>query len=117
MSETKELSKMEQAERDLEEAIGSSEEPVAVLLSESWHPGSKIMVDRLHDLTRQGHHLRIIQLPFSSSRKWAKKHGAFGIPCLLLFQNGQMMNRLPGVVEEDFLSDFFAKFDGRKTSI
>lgn len=91
------------AEKELEQLVEESGNPVAVLLTEPYHLGSRVMSDRLQDAVRHQPALRLVRLSFASYRVWARRHHAHGTPTLLVFRDGKMTGRLLGLLEPDAL--------------
>ena len=91
------------AEAELRLIIEEAQGPVVVFISESYHPGARIMAERLRRLSGKGNRFRLVEVSLGAHRTWAASHDIFGTPAVLLFQHRELAAMILGVVEEDEL--------------
>jgi thioredoxin-like negative regulator of GroEL len=92
------------AEAELRLIIGEAQGPVVVLISEPYHPGARIMAERLRRLSAEAQRFRLVEVSLAAHRTWAASHDVFGTPAVLHFQRGDLCAIILGVVEEEELA-------------
>lgn len=95
---------MNREEQALDEFLAATDETVAVVLTESFHPGAQLMGERVRVLGEglEGFHSIVVGL--ESYRTWAERHHVQGTPAILLFRDGQLRRRVNGVFAEEHLA-------------
>ncbi|HMZ50652.1 MAG TPA: thioredoxin family protein [Candidatus Sumerlaeota bacterium] len=91
------------SEQELERTIAKSDGVIAVFLSEPFHPGARVMAERVQHLSRDGRAFQVIDVSLAAYRTWAASYDAYGTPAILFFENGKLVSRVLGVVEEEVL--------------
>ncbi|MBI5154370.1 thioredoxin family protein [Candidatus Poribacteria bacterium] len=97
------LSDREQAIEDL---VRGSTGRIAICLGHSFHPGARVMLERLMAATSRDHGLHLLHLGFTEHQVWARSYGVFGTPSLLLFSGGKLLGRLDGVATPEEIERF-----------
>lgn len=105
MSGRQAFSREEQA---LEEYLGAAGETVAVCVTEPFHPGAQMMLDRLTEWAEGRRGFEVVHVGLESVRHWARSQGVYGTPCILVFRGGRLLARLNGVFPENRLGEFLA---------
>jgi len=96
-------------EEALDDFLAKQDGVVAVVYSEPFHPGSESLANRARSLGEQtGKH--VIVVGPESHRTWAAHHGVFGTPAMLVFRNGNLVQRLHGVLPESQLIEFATRW-------
>ena len=93
------------AEAELRLIIGEAQGPVVVFISEPYHPGARIMAERLRRLSGENQRFRLVEVSLAAHRAWAASHEIFGTPAVLQFRQGILGATLLGVVEEDAIRE------------
>ncbi len=97
---------MKREEIALDDFIKSTEHVVAVCLGEAFHPGAQIMQERIQNLQRSIPDLQVVNISREAYRNWADKNTAYGTPNLLIFRDGKLKRRVPGVVSFEKLYEY-----------
>ncbi|MCC6548106.1 thioredoxin family protein [Candidatus Sumerlaeota bacterium] len=97
------MSDFNASEQELERTLAGADGPVAVFLSEAFHPAVRTMADRLQHLSHDGKAFQLIDVSLAAYRAWAASYDVYGTPAVLFFANGRMVGRVLGVVEEGVL--------------
>lgn len=106
------------SDRSFQDDVLRSAVPVLVEFGAPWcvpcHrlEGSLALVAR--DL---GGRVRIVELDASSSRRSARRYGVEALPTLILFSNGQLVERATGALSVEEIKDLLGDLSGRAGSL
>lgn len=90
-------------ERELDEFLSSTPDPVLVYLSEDYHPAASAVLENLH--AANSRRWKVIEIPLHACRNWAARNGIHGTPSILVYKSGQLATALFGVLESDQIGE------------
>jgi thioredoxin 1 len=93
---------------NFEELVLKSEKPVLVTFSATWCAPCKMLSPILDNLASQTDSVSIVKIDVDSNVLLAKEYQVRGVPSLLLFKSGIVVNRTSGVQTIDNLIKFTA---------
>lgn len=87
-----------------DELLSSSEQPVLIDFYAPWCGPCQLMSNILTEVNaRLGQNLRIVKINTDKYPAIASQHGIEALPTLVLFKNGQAVDRIEGVVRTEQL--------------
>jgi len=85
-------------ESDFDEVVTRANIPVLVDFTAAWCSACKVMRPEIQAFAKgMGGKVKVVAVDFDASPKLARKHGVTGLPTLLLFDHGEVVERRVGV--------------------
>jgi thioredoxin 1 len=86
---------------DFRKEVLESEQTALVLFSSGWSGLSALMEPKLGRLaaTHEGK-IRVRKLDFDTNKQLAEEYAVHIVPTVLIFQNGELVDRLSGLISE-----------------
>ena len=93
-------------ETNFEEKVINSEGLVLVYFSASWCGPCKTFGPIVEELAEENTHVQVFKMDADDCTNKVKELGIKGIPTLLLFKDGQIVNRSTGAISKDKVKMF-----------
>jgi thioredoxin 1 len=91
---------MEISDRDFEEKVLSSEKPVLLEYWASWCPPCHAIKGVLKKLDGEDTGFRIVTVNVDRNLGYASKYDVKGVPCFMIFKQGELIHREVGAKSE-----------------
>ncbi len=86
-----------------------SNDVVLVDFFANWCGPCKMLSPVLDDIASERSNVKIVKVDVDKNEELAKKYGIMSIPTLLLFKNGQVINKHIGYISKDMLIEMIGK--------
>ena len=84
-------------EKEFDEVVLKSETPVLVDFYANWCGPCKMLRPVLEELASERNSAKIVSIDVDEAEDLASKYGIISIPCLILFKDGEEINRSVGL--------------------
>lgn len=75
----------------------------------NWCGPCKMLSPVLNDIASERSNVKIVKVDVDKNEELAKKYGIMSIPTLLLFKNGQVIDKHIGYISKDMLIEMIGK--------
>ncbi len=99
---------------ELDELIGLQSGPVLVALLNADDTASVALDEALQAVENRSAQLHLLRLPFADYAEWARTHGVYGYPALVLFDDGTPRGRRLGRLTAAEIEALLARADARR---
>ncbi|MAG19967.1 thioredoxin [archaeon] len=79
------------------------EEVVLVDFSAEWCGPCKMLEPIFEELKKEVEKVKFVTVDIDKEKELSMKYGVRGVPCLILFKNGEVFDRLVGLVSKEQL--------------
>lgn len=86
-----------------------SNDVVLVDFFANWCGPCKMLSPVLDDIASERSNVKIVKVDVDKNEELAKKYGIMSIPTLLLFKNGQVIDKHIGYISKDMLIEMIGK--------
>ncbi|MBI4146714.1 thioredoxin [Candidatus Woesearchaeota archaeon] len=94
---------MELSKETFEHEVIKSDKPVIVDYWASWCGPCKMIAPVFEKLSQQMPHVKFAKVNVDDHTELAHEQGVMGIPCLIIYKNGEEVTRIPGYQPEEQL--------------
>lgn len=98
-------------DQTFEKEVLEAEVPVLVDFYADWCPPCKILAPILDDVGEKNQgKAKVLKLNVDENREMTERYQIFGMPTVIVFKNGEAMERHPGAKSEQFYQDLIDKY-------
>jgi len=94
---------MEVSKNNFEDEVLKEEKPVLVDFSAEWCGPCQMLKPIFDELSKEVEKVKFLTVDIDKEKELSMKYGVRGVPCLILFKNGDVFDRLVGLVSKDHL--------------
>jgi len=91
---------MEVSESNFEQEVLKSDKPVIVDYSAEWCGPCKMIAPIFEKLSHQITNVKFVKINVDSNQNLASSQGVMGIPCMIVYKNGEEVDRIVGFQDE-----------------
>ncbi len=99
---------MEISEKNFEKEVLKSSMPVAVDYYADWCGPCKMIAPVFEKLSHKIKNVKFVKVDVDSNQNLAQQQGILGIPCIIIYSNGEEAERVVGFQTEDQLKNKLA---------
>ena len=98
-------------EKDFEELVVNSKEPVCVKFYATWCGPCRMLSQVMQDITDEKYNnVKVYEVDVDSAPKLAQMHGVMSIPTMVFYADGKQVESVIGFRNETELKDLFDKY-------
>ena len=86
---------------NFEEMVLKSEKPVLVDFNATWCGPCKMLAPVLDELSGETDKFNVVAVDVDENEDLASTYGVYSIPCLVVFKNGEEVNRSVGFIPKE----------------
>lgn len=91
--------------------LGSTNKPIFTLFgAEDWCRPCKLIAPHFQELSDETNNIVFVKVDMDSALELATEYQVDTLPCLLIFVNGKLKDRMSGGLNRDKISDMMRKF-------
>jgi len=94
---------MEVSESNFEQEVLKSDKPVIVDYSAEWCGPCKMIAPIFEKLSHQITNAKFVKIDVDANQSLASSQGVMGIPCMIVYKNGEEVDRIVGFQDETTL--------------
>jgi len=97
---------MEVNKKNFEKEVLEEEKPVLVDFSAEWCGPCQLLKPIFDELSKEIKEIKFVKVDVDEEKELALKYGVRGVPCLILFKNGEVFDRLVGLTSKEYLKNW-----------
>ncbi|MBR4745417.1 MAG: thioredoxin [Clostridia bacterium] len=98
-------------EKDFEELVINSKEPVCVKFYAIWCGPCRMLSQVMQDITEEKYsNVKVYEVDVDNAPKLAQMHGVMSIPTMIFYADGKPVESVTGFRNETELKDIFDKY-------
>jgi len=98
------------SEKDFEEEVLNEEKPVLVDFFGEWCGPCQMLKPIFDELSEEMDEVKFVKVDIDEEKELATKYGVRGVPCLILFKNGEVFDRIVGLVSKEHLKKWLKDY-------
>ena len=95
------MSVIKGTKHNFEEMVLKSEKPVLVDFNATWCGPCKMLAPVLDELSGETDKFNVVAVDVDENEDLASTYGVYSIPCLVVFKNGEEVNRSVGFIPKE----------------
>ena|SRR5690606_3124721 len=107
------------SDQEAKDLIAQSKNLVVIDFWATWCPSCQVLLPKLEELQKENETVDIVKIDVDSDPLLAQEHGVRGIPTLLFYKDGKLLDTLVGNQPKDKLQELLDKYskDQEKLSL
>ena len=97
---------MEVNKKNFEKEVLEEEKPVLVDFSAEWCGPCQLLKPIFDELSKEIKEIKFVKVDVDEEKELALKYGVGGVPCLILFKNGEVFDMLVGLTSKEYLKNW-----------
>ena|SRR3989344_6700723 len=97
---------MEVNKKNFEKEVLEEEKPVLVDFSAEWCGPCQLLKPIFDELSKEIKEIKFVKVDVDEEKELSLKYGVGGVPCLILFKNGEVFDRLVGLTSKEYLKNW-----------